>query len=74
MSHNFLGDICTDCGKTIEELFFELLIEGNERALEYNYHIATGGYFSEISRREIVISQHEHCLTPDERMIKDLIE
>ena len=74
MSHNFSGDVCADCGKTIEELFLELLIAENAAALKYNYNIMTGSYFSEDSRRQIVIAQHEHCLTPDERMIKDLIE
>jgi len=75
MSHFFSGShTCPDCGKTISELFYELLEQDNEEALRYNYSVMMGGCFSESEQYRIVVANHVDCLTPDERLIKDVIE
>lgn len=74
MSHYFVGDKCSDCGKTIEELFYILLEQENEEALRYNYNSMMSGSFSEAERRRIVITNHKDCLSPEEKLIKDIIE
>lgn len=74
MSHCFSGDKCVDCGKSFDELFYELLEIENDEALRYNHNIVLGSVFLEAEQRRIVMINHTHCLTPDEKMIKDLIE
>jgi len=74
--HLWAGDKCSSCNKTTEELFWELIWKyEDEEALRYMYQIQTlGHHFHEYDRDKIVVSRHTYCLTPEESMIKDIIE
>jgi hypothetical protein len=73
--HVFEGNICSNCKRTIEQLFWELIDKENPEILRYIYKVqALGNDFIESERNKIVIKNHKQCLTNDELMIRDIIQ
>jgi hypothetical protein len=72
MKHKFINNVCINCKRKSEDLFYSMLDSGDEDIIKFNYNLKSTTYSSFIYSLEDFLNGKD-CLSKDELIVYNIL-